>query len=250
MRLSGIKGGCGRTPQHTCVSNYRPKQKSRTRRKASPQNLADDVQDCNLVEEQQSQELPPIYRPPLRRRKARQEDHLNQLDRETPTQQQPAGPSANDIADALFLKFQNSGIQLVKDNTVVSINEVTGMLSSPRQPENSTTTDSQGPMFAVFQTLISSDPYFNTSSDGELLNSSESNEETPYACQMLRHSIPFDYHVSNKVKSDVWCDNYDNLSLLLPSNIDDTCNDSTLFENLNITISNRKPKKELFSIHQ
>ncbi|CAC5385959.1 unnamed protein product [Mytilus coruscus] len=195
-----------------------PKQKSRTRRKAAPQNLADDVQDCNLVEEQ---------------------------NRETNTQQS-TGPSANDIADALFLKFQNYGIQLVKDNTVDPINDVTGMLSSPMQPENSTTTDSQGPLLAVFQPPISSDPNFNTPSDGELLNSSNSNEKTPYACQMLRHSIPLDYHVSNKVKSDVWCDNYVNFALLLPSYIDDSCNESTLFENLNITISNRKPKKVAF----
>ncbi|VDH93849.1 Hypothetical predicted protein [Mytilus galloprovincialis] len=46
-----------------------PKQKSRTRRKAAPQILIEDVQ--HLVEEQ-SQELPPIYRPPVQGRKARQ----------------------------------------------------------------------------------------------------------------------------------------------------------------------------------
>ncbi|CAC5391566.1 unnamed protein product [Mytilus coruscus] len=56
--------------------------------------------------------------------------------------------------------------QLVKDNTVVPINDVTGMLStSSIQPENSSTTDSQGPMLAVFQPPISSDPNINTPSD-------------------------------------------------------------------------------------
>ncbi|XP_063425335.1 uncharacterized protein LOC134708617 [Mytilus trossulus] len=104
-------------------------------------------------------------------------------------------------------------------------------------------------MLAVFQLPLSSDPNINTSSDGELLNSN-SYDENPYACDMLRHSIPLDYHVSSKVKSDVWCDNYVNFALLLPSNNDDTCNESTLFENLNITISNRKSNKELLSIHQ
>ncbi|XP_052071352.1 uncharacterized protein LOC127709726 [Mytilus californianus] len=221
-----------------------PKQKSRTRRKAAPQNLVEDVHD--LVEEQ-SQELPPIYRPPVRRRKARQTAPENLSVHETNTKQSSV-PTANDIADALFLKFQSSGVQLVKDNTAVPINDLTGILSSSSiQPENSSTTDSQGPMLAVFQPPVSSDPNINTPSDGEQLNS---NEEIPYACEMLRHTIPLDYHVSNKVKSDVWCDNYVNFALLLPSNIDDTCNESTLFENLNITISNRKPNKELLSIHQ
>ncbi|CAG2231981.1 unnamed protein product [Mytilus edulis] len=51
------------------LSSKMPKQKSRTRRKAAPQNLVEDVQ--HLVEEQ-SQELPPIYRPPVQGRKARQ----------------------------------------------------------------------------------------------------------------------------------------------------------------------------------
>ncbi|CAC5367518.1 unnamed protein product [Mytilus coruscus] len=182
-----------------------PKQKSKTRRKAAPQNL----------------ELPPIYRPPVRRRKARQEPPENLSVRETNTKQSSV-PTANDIVEALFLKFQSSGVQLVKDNTVVPINDLTGMLSSSIQPENSSTTNSQGPMLAVFQPPVSSGPNINTPSDGELLNSSNSNEENPYACEMLRHTIPLDYHVSNKVKSDVWCDNYVNFALLLPSNIDDT----------------------------
>ncbi|OPL20275.1 hypothetical protein AM593_02894, partial [Mytilus galloprovincialis] len=45
-----------------------PKQKSRTRRDVAPQNLEEDVQ--NLVKEQ-SHEIPPLYRPPVRRRKTR-----------------------------------------------------------------------------------------------------------------------------------------------------------------------------------
>ncbi|VDI64888.1 Hypothetical predicted protein [Mytilus galloprovincialis] len=209
-----------------------PKQKSRTRRKAAPQSIEEDVP--NLVEEQSHQ---------LRRRKTRRAVP------ETITEQ-PSVPTANDIADALFRKFESSGVQLVKDNTAVPINDLTGMLSSSStQPENSSNNDSQGQMLAVFQPPLSSDPNINTSSDGELLNSN-SYAENPYACDMLRHSIPLDYHVSSKVKSDVWCDNYVNFALLLPSNIDDTCNESTLFENLNITISNRKSNKELLSIHQ
>ncbi|CAG2230757.1 unnamed protein product [Mytilus edulis] len=161
---------------------------------------------------------------------------------ETNTRQSSV-PTANDIADALCLKFQSSGVQLVKDNTAVPINDLTCMFSSASiQPENSSTTDFQGPMLAVFRPPISSDPNINTPSDGDLLNSINSNEENRYACQMLRHTIPLDYHVSNKVKSDVWCDNYVNFALLLPSNIDDTCNESTLFENLNITISNMKQR--------
>ncbi|CAG2235118.1 unnamed protein product [Mytilus edulis] len=216
-----------------------PKQKSRTRRKAAPQSIEEDVP--NLVEEQS--EIPPLYRPPVRRRKTRRAVP------ETITEQ-PSVPTANDIADALFRKFESSGVQLVKDNTAVPINDLTGMLSSSStQPENSSNNDSQGQMLAVFQPPLSSDPNINTSSDGELLNSN-SYAENPYACDMLRHSIPLDYHVSSKVKSDVWCDNYVNFALLLPSNIDDTCNESTLFENLNITISNRKSNKELLSIHQ
>ncbi|XP_052085905.1 uncharacterized protein LOC127723364 [Mytilus californianus] len=140
-----------------------PKQKSRTRRKAAPQNLVEDVHD--LVEEQ-SQELPPIYRPPVRRRKARQTAPENLSVRETNAKQSSV-PTANDIADALFLKFQSSGVQLVKDNTAVPINDLTGILSSSSiQPENSSTTDSQGPMLAVFQPPVSSDPNINTPSDG------------------------------------------------------------------------------------
>ncbi|CAG2232461.1 unnamed protein product [Mytilus edulis] len=73
-----------------------PKQKSRTKRKTATQNLVEDVH--NLVEEQ-SHEIPPIYRPPVRRRKARQAVH------ETTTEQ-PYVPTANDIADALFRKFE------------------------------------------------------------------------------------------------------------------------------------------------
>ncbi|XP_071143896.1 uncharacterized protein [Mytilus edulis] len=216
-----------------------PKQKSRTRRKAAPQSIEEDVP--NLVEEQS--EIPPLYRPPVRRRKTRRAVP------ETITEQ-PSVPTANDIADALFRKFESSGVQLVKDNTAVPINDLTGMLSSSStQPENSSNNDSQGQMLAAFKPPLSSDPNINTSSDGELLNSN-SYAENPYACDMLRHSIPLYYHVSSKVKSDVWCDNYVNFALLIPSNIDDTCNESTLFENLNITISNRKSNKELLFIHQ
>ncbi|CAG2200166.1 unnamed protein product [Mytilus edulis] len=166
-----------------------PKQKSRTRRKAAPQSIEEDVP--NLVEEQS--EIPPLYRPPVRRRKTRRAVP------ETITEQ-PSVPTANDIADALFRKFESSGVQLVKDNTAVPINDLTGMLSSSStQPENSSNNDSQGQMLAVFQPPLSSDPNINTSSDGELLNSN-SYAENPYACDMLRHSIPLDYHVSSKVK--------------------------------------------------
>ncbi|XP_071148165.1 uncharacterized protein [Mytilus edulis] len=138
-----------------------PKQKSRTRRKAAPQSIEEDVP--NLVEEQS--EIPPLYRPPVRRRKTRRAVP------ETITEQ-PSVPTANDIADALFRKFESSGVQLVKDNTAVPINDLTGMLSSSStQPENSSNNDSQGQMLAVFQPPLSSDPNINTSSDGELLNS-------------------------------------------------------------------------------
>ncbi|CAG2221532.1 unnamed protein product [Mytilus edulis] len=68
-----------------------PKQKSRTRRKAAPQSIEEDVP--NLVEEQS--EIPPLYRPPVRRRKTRRAVP------ETITEQ-PSVPTANDIADALF----------------------------------------------------------------------------------------------------------------------------------------------------
>ncbi|CAC5415861.1 unnamed protein product [Mytilus coruscus] len=178
----------------------RAKCQSRTRKKAAPQKLVEDVQD--LVEEQ-SQELPPIYRPSVRRRKARQEAPGNLVVRETNTKQSSV-PTANDIADALFLKFQSSGVQLVKGNTVVQINDVTGMLStSSIQPENPSTTDSQGPMLAVFQPPISSDPNINTPSDSELVNSSNSNKENPYETHYT-----FRLPCQVKVKSDVWCDNY------------------------------------------
>ncbi|VDI63386.1 Hypothetical predicted protein [Mytilus galloprovincialis] len=161
--------------------------------------------------------------PPVRRRKAKQAVP------ETNTEQ-PSASTANDIADALLQRFESSGLQLVKDNTAVSINDLIGMFSSSSiQPENSSNIDFQGPMLAVFQPPVFSDPNINTSSNGELINSNNSYEENPYACVMLRHTIPLDYYVSNKVKSDVWCDNYVNFALLLPSNIDDTCNESTLF---------------------
>ncbi|VDI76846.1 Hypothetical predicted protein [Mytilus galloprovincialis] len=131
-----------------------PKQKSRTRRKAAPQSIEEDVP--NLVEEQSHQ-----------CGDARPDEAVP----ETITEQ-PSVPTANDIADALFRKFESSGVQLVKDNTAVPINDLTGMLSSSStQPENSSNNDSQGQMLAVFQPPLSSDPNINTSSDGELLNS-------------------------------------------------------------------------------
>ncbi|VDI59576.1 Hypothetical predicted protein [Mytilus galloprovincialis] len=60
----------------------------------------------------------------------------------------------------------SNNLQLVKDNSAVPINDFTGMLSSSSiQSENSTNTDSQGPMLAVFQPPMSLDPNINTNSD-------------------------------------------------------------------------------------
>ncbi|CAG2185159.1 unnamed protein product [Mytilus edulis] len=98
---------------------------------------------------------------------------------------------------------------------------------------------------ALFQPRLSSDPDVIP---GEQFHSSSANVDTPYACHMLKQSIPIDFHVSCKLKDDVWADNYVNFAFLLPSYIEE--DSSTLFENFNIIISNRKNKRELQSIHQ
>ncbi|CAG2209039.1 unnamed protein product [Mytilus edulis] len=179
----------------------------------------------------------------------------------------PNSPSANDIAEALFAKLHSSGIHLVKDNNVMPTSEISAILNPSLQTGHASSTQSMQIPFitsipplttipndnsddhdsslALFQPPLSSDPDVIP---GEQFHSSSANVDTPYACHMLKHSIPIYFHVSCKLKDDVWADNYVNFAFLLPSNIEE--DSSTLFENFNITISNRKNKRELQSIHQ
>ncbi|CAC5359196.1 unnamed protein product [Mytilus coruscus] len=124
-------------------------------------------------------------------------------------------PSANDIAEALFAKLHSSGIQLVKDNNVMLTSEISTIPNPSSQSGHASTAQSmQIPVntsipplatvqhdnsddhdisLAILQPPLSSDPDVIA---GEQFHSSSANVDTPYACHMLKHSIPLDFHVS------------------------------------------------------
>ncbi|CAC5393647.1 unnamed protein product [Mytilus coruscus] len=149
-------------------------------------------------------------------------------------------PSANDIAEALFAKLHSSGIQLVKDNNVMPTSEISAILNPSSQTVHASSaqsmqipfitsipplatiqhdnSDDHDSSLALFQPPLSSDPDVIP---GEQFHSSSANVDIPYACHMLKHSIPLDFHVSCKLKVDVWADNYVNFAFLLPSYIEE-----------------------------
>ena len=262
--------------------------KQRSRRKAAPRNLAEpDINaddSVNLIPVTNEPSIPVIYRPPRRSRSRAQSSAPTPVVEENSANSN--SPSANDIADALFRKFQDSGMQLTKNNSVLPRNDIAGLISatptSPIQPSlcnnntssinshsvpvavtssslsigniqnsiNSTqsTVSVPVPSVAVFQPPLTSDPNLINLPTGEQSVSSSSNTDSPYSCHLLRHSIPIHFHVVNSVKADIWADNYVKLVDLLPSSHDDS--NPPLFESSTITITNKKSKKELLSIHQ
>ncbi|CAG2244766.1 unnamed protein product [Mytilus edulis] len=244
--------------------------KQRTKRKAAPGNLTEAT--IGDVFETETTALPPLNRHRAKKRRStRTQPQRADLPDNTiinsSNNNLPTSPSANDIAEALFAKLHSSGIHLVKDNNVMPTSEISAILNPSLQTGHASSTQSMQIPFitsipplttvsngnsdkhdsslASFQLPLSSDPDVIPA---EQFHSSSANVDTPYACHMLKHSIPIDFHVSCKLKDDVWADNYVNFAFLLPSNIEE--DSSTLFENFNITISNRKNKRELQSIHQ
>ena len=71
---------------------------------------------------------------------------------------------------------------------------------------------------------------------------------SPYSYSMLKHSLLLDFHVNEKMRTQIWADNYIDLVALLPNSQDDK--DDILYENSSLKISNKVKSKQLLSILQ
>ncbi|CAG2186922.1 unnamed protein product [Mytilus edulis] len=192
--------------------------KQRTKRKAAPGNLTEAT--IGDVFETETTALPPLNRHRAKKRRStRTQPQRADLPDNTiinsSNNNLPTSPSANDIAEALFAKLHSSSIHLVKDNNVMPTSEISAILNPSLQTGHASSTQSMQISFitsipplttvsngnsdkhdsslASFQLPLSSDPDVIPA---EQFHSSSANVDTPYACHMLKHSIPIYFHVS------------------------------------------------------
>ena len=71
---------------------------------------------------------------------------------------------------------------------------------------------------------------------------------SPYSYSMMKHSLPLDFHVNEKTRTQIWSDSYIDLAALLPNFQDEK--DDILYENSSLKISNKVKSKQLLSILQ
>lgn len=242
-----------------------PKTKARSRRLAAPVDLREPVL--------------PLERPDVpstsgtngrtkRRRSAPKENPRPQIslsgvgDNHTLTEHlalsQNTHISANDIAASLLSQLKNSGLTLAPlplpvDSAIQ--NQTPPMSSQPTSPAIALNTAQRDNSTSQTLTHVTFQPPLT--SDTELLQVHNGNASTGTpdcyisSVPLLKNSIPLGFNVNEKHRSLICGDMYVDFSSLLPSYKDDEDKvGEVLFENNNVTISNRKNKKDMFSIWQ
>jgi hypothetical protein len=237
-----------------------PNQRSRVRWKAAPVNLAAP----DVIVDGGEASLSEIYRPPQRRRNPSVKSSTTVIDEQntsTPSVDpntnsvqviptlQPV-PSANEIVTLVIQKFFDMPCFQMFYNS--------SQISSAVNVEEGT--NSRQTVYRL-QPPVTSDPerVANRSEDSltnlNVANGNSADEDaemnsciSPYSYSMLKHSLLLDFHVNEKMRTQIWSDNYIDLVALLPNFQDNK--DDILYENSSLKISNKVKSKQLSSILQ
>ena len=239
-----------------------PKQRTRVRRKASPLDLTDhDVTETEEVG---------VIRPPARRTRVRKQTQVSELATDLHPVSESATPTADQIAASMIAQLKGAGLQLTNANgqqvsndslatvfvppiattSVISSTSVTSCIPStlPRSSLQPQMSGSLIPPISTDPHLLNYRPVISGAEEVQTLGIDTSAIGNT-AMYLIKNTLPLGFNVSDKVKKEIWTDNYVDLIALLP-NFNDEDDDDVLFKTRAVKISTNSKPRHFLSIHQ